>query len=47
MNDPYKVLGVSRTATDEEIKDADRKLAKKYPPTSMPRVRSKSWPTRR
>ncbi len=32
MKDPYKVLGVSPNATDEEIKDAYRALVKKYHP---------------
>ena len=32
MTDPYKVLGVSPNATDEQVKAAYRELAKKYHP---------------
>ena len=32
MNDPYKILGVSPDATDDEIKTAYRNLARKYHP---------------
>ena len=32
MSDPYKILGISPNATDEEVKDAYRELAKKYHP---------------
>lgn len=32
MTDPYKVLGVSEDASDEEVKKAYRKLSRKYHP---------------
>ncbi len=36
MTDPYKVLGLSPDATDEEVKKAYRRLAKKYHPDLNP-----------
>lgn len=32
MKDPYSVLGISKNATDEEVKSAYRELARKYHP---------------
>ena len=36
VSDPYKVLGLSPGASDEEVKAAYRKLAKKYHPDTLP-----------
>ena len=32
VTNPYKILDIPETATDEEVKSAYRKLAKKYHP---------------
>ena len=36
MNDPYSVLGITRGATDKEVKKAYRMMSRKYHPDSFP-----------
>ena len=36
MNDPYETLGVARSATDQQIKEAFKKLARKFHPDLHP-----------
>jgi len=36
MKDPYETLGINRSATDREIKDAFKKLARKFHPDLHP-----------
>ena len=43
MRDPYSVLGVTRGATDKEIKKAYRNLSRKYHPDSYQDASQKEW----
>ena len=42
MIDPYSILGISRDASDEEVKKAYRKLSRKYHPEPILTIRIKN-----
>ena len=41
FQDYYKILGLDRTATDKEIRQAYRKLAREYHPDLQPKEKQK------
>ena len=43
MNDPYSVLGITPQATDDEVKQAYRALARKYHPDNYQDNPSPIW----
>lgn len=43
MTDPYSVLGITRGATDREIKRAYRQMSRKYHPDSYSDEEQKKW----
>ena len=43
MSNPYEVLGISQTASDEEIKKAYRSLSRKYHPDANVNNPNKAW----
>lgn len=43
MRDPYQVLGITRGATDREIKKAYREMSRKYHPDSYADEQQKKW----
>ena len=47
MSDPYKVLGISRDATDEQVKEAYREMAKNITRIIIRAAQLQIWPTKK